>query len=262
MNLKVMTMNLRVHTSYDGENAWPNRIESAADVFHTHQPLVAGTQEGLATMLSSLSEQLPDYAWIGHGRLGDHEDEHCAIFYRKDAVQLQDSGQFWLSETPEQQASVSWDSACVRICTWADFTLKEDPSVTFTFFNTHLDHVSQQAREQGAKLICQRMAQKRAAGAHTLILTGDMNAEPTNAVIQFFRGAQQIDGETTDLVDAYSASNEPVKHTFHGFHDEGVTIDYIFTTPNVTINNVKVDQENHLGRLPSDHFPVIASLEL
>ena len=45
---------------------------------------------------------------------------------------------------------------------------------TFVAFNTHLDHVSKDARRNGMKLILERMA--RYAQGRPVFLTGDMNA--------------------------------------------------------------------------------------
>ena len=65
--------------------------------------------------------------------------EYAAIFYKKNQLSLLDSGNFWLSPTPER-ASLGWDAACIRICTWGKFQDKVSGK-QFYFFNTHMDHV-------------------------------------------------------------------------------------------------------------------------
>ncbi|MEM6935518.1 MAG: hypothetical protein AAF552_03625 [Pseudomonadota bacterium] len=114
-----------------------------------------GIQEGLPEQVDWLSAHLEDYDFIGEGRRGGHAGEYSAIYYRSSDVQVQRSGTFWLSETPDR-VSTGWDAALPRICTWAEFTT-EDGSYTFMVFNTHFDHVGQEARKQSADLILQMM---------------------------------------------------------------------------------------------------------
>ena len=72
--------------------------------------------------------------------------EGCPVFYRTDLYDLIDKGSFWLSETPEKM-SKDWDSACYRICSYV--ILKEKQTgLEFVVFNTHLDHVSEEAIRQ------------------------------------------------------------------------------------------------------------------
>lgn len=263
MKLTVMTINLRVNVAEDGVNAWANRIESMTDVFLTHRPIVAGTQEGLRSMLLDLEAALPDYQYVGEGRERERDGEHCAIFYRKHAVRVEESGQFWLSTTPDVP-SVSWDSACPRICTWATFASKEEPAIRFAVFNTHLDHVSQRARECASDLIWQHIRQYTRSRKIPVILMGDMNAEPTNPVIQFFRGNHWIHGQTAALTDVSSALPNPIGLTFHGFSGAatGEPIDYIFVSDDVSVTGAVIDRAKRLNQFPSDHFPLVANVEI
>lgn len=255
MNFSVMTMNLRVNNPDDGKNAWPYRIHKAAEVFKTNSPSIAGTQEGLFSMLSDLHECLPDYGRIGESRGGDTEDEYCAIFYKTDEMEMTDHGQFWLSETPEEANSISWESACPRICTWGAFRFKKDPRHQTVVYNTHLDHVSQQAREKGIQLILENMNRHMSQDL-PVILMGDMNADPRNQAIQFLK--------TTSLRDAYSLSDCSPGATFHNFQggQEGQPIDYIFASPNIEFLELTVDRSVIDGGYPSDHYPVIARLDI
>jgi len=90
---------------------------------------------------------LDGYDYIGVGRDdGKERGEYAAIFYKKDQLRLLDSGNFWLSPTPEH-ASLGWDAACIRICTWGKFQDKTSGK-QFLFFNTHMDHVGVIARRE------------------------------------------------------------------------------------------------------------------
>lgn len=263
MNLSVMTFNLRVNNPKDDGNAWPYRVNRVSKIIQSNQPFIIGTQEGLFSMLSDLQECIPEYGRIGIGRGGGTEDEHCAIFYKKSEVGLTDQGQFWLSETPEEANSVSWESACPRICTWGEFHLLKNPTRKFLVFNTHLDHVSQTAREKGIRLIGMKMntaLQKRIP----VILTGDLNATPENRTIQFLRGTEFIEEQRADLIDAYSVLKHSPGATFHDFKggSDGEPIDYIYTSRDVNVLETKVDRSIIDGGYTSDHYPVMAALSI
>ena len=45
-----------------------------------------------------------------------------------------------------------WDAACERVATWAIFKDKKSGK-EFFFLNTHLDHMGQVARHEGASLV-------------------------------------------------------------------------------------------------------------
>lgn len=69
-------------------------------------------------------------AWrIGVGRDdGAESGEHAAVFYKKERFEMMDSGNFWLSETPEKP-SFGWDAQCRRICSWGKFREKNSGEI-------------------------------------------------------------------------------------------------------------------------------------
>ena len=77
-------------------------------------------------------------------------------------------GGFWLSETPHIAASKGWDTANPRLVNWVH--LKERSSgKEFRYWNTHLDHKGQKAREHSASMIVQAGAvlpERFSANAH------------------------------------------------------------------------------------------------
>ena len=123
--------------------------------------------------------------------------------------------------------------------------------------NTHLDHIGSIAMLNGAELIAQRA---EAFGADIpVILTGDMNAEPDAAPCQAFRNA--------GFIDARDAAKESDKdHTFHDYQPENPivhsVIDYVFVKGGISVRKQKVIRKKIDGCYPSDHFPVIAELDL
>ena len=122
---KVMSFNMRLATTADGDNAWDFRKETFVEVVKESDPLLLGVQEALWVQMEYLDGALDGYKWIGVGRDdGEKKGEFMAIFYKEDAVELLDSGTFWLSQTPDQPGK-GWDAACCRTVTWGKFRCKK-----------------------------------------------------------------------------------------------------------------------------------------
>lgn len=256
----VMTFNLRIHTPIDGSNAWPYRKNQAAELIRQTTPLAIGTQEGKYEMLRDLDAELPQYSRIGEGRAGFESgnpamDECCAIYFRHELIVPVKHGQFWLSETPEIAESVSWDSSLPRFCTWACFQWRDRPDLRFYLFNTHFDHLGQQAREESAKLLLEQITKFKEEQNWPVVLTGDFNSLPDNPAITTLERS---------LSNAYSVLSEPVGRTFHDYEGglEGEPIDYLFVSSDVDIESVSIHRDHQDGAYPSDHYPVSATLRL
>ena len=138
--LKVMSYNIRMDNSGDGENAWPNRKEATIEMIKDIQPDVFGVQEAFSHQVAYVTEQLPVYNNVGVGREdGVLEGEMMSIFWNTEAIDMIKWGTYWLSETPDVP-SMGWDAACYRTATWALMKDKRNGK-HFYFVNTHLDHV-------------------------------------------------------------------------------------------------------------------------
>lgn len=250
-----MTFNLRVNVQGDGSNAWPYRKHRAAAVIAAASPDLFGTQEGTGAMLKDLDEVLPDYSRIGTGRVGEGDsshDEHCALYYKPAEVTLLKQGQFWLSETPDVQGSISWDSCLPRICTWGLFQSKKNDGLRFYVMNTHFDHLGVTARQKSAKLMLEQIRRFREEEELPVLLMGDLNAEPGEPEISLLR---------EQLQDAYALLGGPAGCTFHDFKGgtEGEPIDYIFATSDIEMTETIIHREKLDGAYPSDHYPVAVS---
>jgi endonuclease/exonuclease/phosphatase family metal-dependent hydrolase len=262
MELKVMTFNLRVNVPQDGENAWPNRIDTVVKTIRESKVSIFGTQEVLPSMLRDIEERLSEFAWIGEGRRGGMNDEMSTIFYKKDEFDVINQGTFWLSETPEVVGSQSWDSSLPRICTWAELKSKNEKKIYF--FNTHLDHISEEARVKGVHVIFEKMLSIAKDNILPIILTGDFNTEPNSEVISYFKEVSILNGTMNNTYQKLYDIGEHTGCTFHNFTGEvtGEPIDYIFTTSDIKVKEVNINKDMVDGRYPSDHYPVIAILEL
>ena len=265
-------------------NVWTKRCQVICDQVNFMSPVIFGTQEVLYGQLQDLLANLDGYSYIGIGRDdGERGGEHEAIFYKKDQLALLDSGNFWLSETPEKPG-LGWDAACIRICTWGKFQVnakKKKDRITFYFFNLHMDHVGVVARREAAKLVVARI-QEIAQGA-PVILTGDFNVDQTNEIYNIFT-------DSGLLKDSYEAAciRFAENGTFNAFKTEYFTtsrIDHVFVSPSTKVEaygvltnsywtenatptaSEKADDapqeiwfSNTTRRNPSDHYPVFVKI--
>jgi endonuclease/exonuclease/phosphatase family metal-dependent hydrolase len=253
--MRVATYNLRNNNSRDGVNAWPNRKENVKALILYHDFDIFGTQEGLADQLKDLCE-MSGYAYFGAGR-DDGRDggEHSAIFYKTGRFKLLESGNFWLSETPDKPGK-GWDATCCnRICSWAKFK-DGNTKKAFYFFNVHFDHEGVVARRESGKLMVQKI--KEIAGDAPTICTGDFNSTPET---------EQIRTMQTILADSYQVSVMPPygpTGTFNAFRFEAPLkerIDYIFVSSRFAVLKYAVLTDARDQRYPSDHLPVVANIK-
>lgn len=281
-SFNVASYNLRQLNDDDTRagNGWTQREPVIAKLVRFHDFDIFGTQEGFRSQLDALRSDLPGYDYIGVGRDdGKTVGEHSAIFYRTDEFDLLDHGDFWLSETPDRPG-LGWDAACVRICTWGKFRQRSSGK-EFLFFNLHMDHVGKTARVESANLIKKKIMEK-----HSLptILTGDFNVDQTSASY-----ATIIEGgiltDTHDRAKLVYQTNG----TFNAYEPDGYSdqrIDHIFVSPDISVSKYGVLTDSYRSsradsilsnkgaspeevkihdfdnRLPSDHFPVRATVLL
>ena len=255
-DLKFMTFNIRYATVNDGPDQWELRKDHVCDLVRDENPLAFGIQEGLHEQVAYMDQSLGEYAFLGVGRdNGNEEGEYCAIFYQKEALEVIDSGTFWLSETPDQP-SLGWDASFKRICTYAKFRQKET-NKTFLLLNTHFDHKGMEARNRSADLLIEKIKTLIHKG-DPVILMGDFNLTSDTEAIQKIRSALEDTRELAKIVKGPDA-------TFNGFDlEEAPTarIDYIFAGGNrMKVLESEILDSKYGGRYPSDHFPVTALIE-
>lgn len=254
--LSALTYNIRYDTASDSLNRWENRKDFLISQLRFYEPDVFGTQEGLVNQLRDIENGLPDYDFIGVGRdTGADAGEHTAIFYNVKKLKLIEQNTFWLSQTPEKP-SRGWDAALNRICTYALLQTKEN-HLKFWVFNTHFDHVGEQARRESSKLILKKI--ERINKKHfPVILMGDLNLEPDHS------GIQALFDEMDDTYSLAGFNTFGPVGTFNGFNFlEQATrrIDYIFTSiHDFHILKYGVLSGSIEGRYPSDHFPVYVEM--
>jgi endonuclease/exonuclease/phosphatase family metal-dependent hydrolase len=254
--MKIMTYNIRYSTQSDGKNWWHLRRDHVVAMLKYERPDVIGMQEALYSQIEYIDQELTDFAWVGVGRDdGQQGGEFSPLFFDTTRVELVagTAQTRWLSESP-RVASKSWDAAFPRILTFAQFRRKSD-GMLFWVFNTHFDHIGQEARMNSVGVIQQAIGE--VAGDELYALIGDFNVTEDNPVY-----ARITHGEPT-LIDALAMDmNRHVGpyYTFEGFNvlgGSGKRIDYIFVGA-----GLEVKSHAHLtwfrdGNYLSDHLPVV-----
>lgn len=254
--LKVMSYNIRMDNSGDGENAWPNRKEATIEMIKDLQPDVFGVQEAFSHQVAYVTEQLPVYHNVGVGREdGVLEGEMMSIFWNTEAIDMIEWGTYWLSETPDVP-SMGWDAACYRTATWALMKDKRNGK-HFYFVNTHLDHVGVEARKNGLQLVVDRIGAMNPEG-YPMVLTGDFNMTPDDEALvdldKQMTSTRTIAEKTDDL------------STFNGWGDpeipEHFLIDYIYVKGFKSVPEYATIVKQYAGKpYVSDHYPIISILE-
>ena len=235
-------------------NWWENRIPRVVSIIKEYMPSSFGVQEAHFGWITALCKNLPEYDYVGIGRDDGKEDgEFAAVFYLRDKFTATDSGNFWISETPDVP-SKGWDSACTRIATYVKLTNKENGK-EYIHFNTHLDHVGRTAQINGAKMIQEKAA---SFGGIPVVCTGDFNVLQGSDCYLTMVSANMEDARmmAPDTDDCY---------TYHGFRPDEYhdIIDFVFVDK-ATVKPVSFKVINKLvdGEYYSDHNAVYADVEL
>ena len=259
MKLKVCTYNIRCDVKVDGINCFDGRKDLILREFPKYKADIIGFQEVLPHVRNWLEENLPGYTIVGIGRDKDRGGEHVCIAYRTEKFHLVSLDTFWLSDTPRAPGSRfgTDQSACPRTCT-AAILMSRDERKVVRMYNTHLDHVGKLAQAQGMTLILSRIAEDEALYPGTpVILTGDFNILPDSPVVagigKFSVGGRPLTDVTAD-----------VGGTFHAYKPSEtlIKIDYIYTTAECDASLSKTLTDNENGVYLSDHYPVLAEMEV
>lgn len=252
---RIATFNIRWDNPGDEGNLWKDRLPHVVSLIQFHQISLFGTQETLVNQLKQINEGL-GYLSIGVGRDdGKEKGEFSPIHYDPKQYQLEDSGTFWLSPTPDSP-SKGWDAALNRICTWGRF--KDKKGEKFYVFNVHYDHIGQQAREESSKLLVAKVKEINTKNL-PVILMGDFNVTPENpAYATITSDPSWKDARLVSKLPSYGP-----KGTFNSFDwnkmPDGI-IDHIFIQGKIQVIRHGILTDNYGKKYPSDHFPVMAEV--
>ena len=256
-----MTFNIRTSGSDDGQNDWVHRRGLVADTFGRLAPDVAGLQEVLDDQVEWLAGALPGWRWLGADRGlngGTGLSEYTPIFYQPATLIPIESGTFWLSSDPSGPTGSGWRRNVSRIVTWAHFHHRESGRRVYVF-NTHLTLRRGPRQVESARRIAERAAALPAGSA--VIVTGDFNAMAEisetwlAATGRGLRDAWLLAGERSGPPRTSSDFRPPE------LANEG-RIDWILVSGPIGVRSVTTVVDHDDGRYPSDHYPVVAQLDL
>lgn len=258
--LLAMTYNIRLDTPADGENGWAHRRDFLTGQIVVLRPALLGMQEVLPNQRAELAAVLTGYDFIGGGRDdGALAGEASPLAVDRRLFRIGASGTFWLSPTPDRP-SLGWDAAIRRIATWAHLQRRQD-GARLLAINTHWDHEGRLARENSGAMLAEWIAANRQPGEEVLLM-GDFNTTTADPAIR------ALLTEATGLRDtretAALGSSGPA-FSFNGFTpmpETGLMIDHLFASSGMGVIKHMVISEHADGRVPSDHFPVVALLSL
>jgi len=285
---KVMTFNIRGSLfEMDGDNIWENRADLNLATIKKYDPDIIGFQEFQSGNHKFYDEHLTGYAYeLGLKTIDKGAFYHqTPIFWKPNRFELVDTDSFFLSETPSEW-SLSWDSSLVRGAMWVILRDK-DTGIEFMHMNTHLDHIGEEARVEGSKLIVQKI--EACADGRPLIVTADFNSRAwaipedqiPSELIEHLKEHPPSPAGTVHSVyteagfrDSYLESGneeDADTNTFHGFKGHefaklGYRIDWVLirdgSSHKIMASQCEIIRDEVPPIYPSDHYPVMATLDL
>ena len=259
--IRFANYNMRVITSADSldrtfENRKPNILKRISDYDFD----IIGAQEVNDDMKAALMQDLSDtYSVFGEGRKATRKGEGTPIFYKTERFELMESGNFWLSETPEVPGSKSWDASVERIATWGKF-LDKKTKKKFFYINTHFDHKGPQSRTMAAKILLDK-ARELHEGL-PVFFTGDLNTSSTTEAIAILSDNELVKDSYTSSETVPTGRKSP----YYGFNfdrpdsDRG---DYIFVPKDSRVLSYRcIDDDITNREYSSDHCPVLVEVIL
>jgi len=255
--LKVMTFNIRNGFAADGRDSWEFRREELIEFIKREDPEIVGFQEVLKDQLKSIRAALKDHDFVGIGRDdGIEGGEHCPIFYKSNCLKLVSFGTRWVSLSPDVPGSFGGGARHPRVFTWAEFSLALGKNLLV--LNCHLDHEAADARLMGAELMSEFVASRLETES---VVMGDFNSassdEPLSLLTRVARLKEFVPTGPVGTFNEWDAG-----------HLEGEMIDHILASAGVLVKEIRIDRsvrwdpEDQVTRTLSDHFPLIATIEI
>lgn len=264
-DIKVMTLNVTL--SGYGETAVVNRYPRLVKQVQEKAPDVLCLQEVSGTTWKScITEGLGDvpaltdtYGFVGTGRNGEApkgydaflEGAYNAILYNKTKYKLEDSGTFWLSDTPDV-VSVGWDARTFAICTWAKLT-EISSGKQIVIMNTQLDDFGRNAPINSMKLIVEKAGEFGAP----VILAGDFQNTAASKPVSIATDAS--------FENALTVAKTVVKKggTYHKYEDaagQSATSHVLVTRGFCGVESYELIDEQVDGGYVSAHWAIVTDI--
>ena len=254
--LKIATTNIRFENPDDLENNWPKRKYIWAQIIKNHNPAIFCTQEGRQPQLKSILNLFKKYHLSFDSRPWISERMYPSVYYHQDYSVI-DSGDKWLSKTPDSPGSKSFGSMFPRLMNYS-LLQKNNTSLKFYLFNCHLDHMDSNTRKEQAKVLVQEIKKINNQNLPQIIC-GDFNEGPNKSV------REVLNQSGLEMVDPWISLKLPEDgshHKFDGNNESNERIDWILCSKHFSPKKISLVKDHIDGMFPSDHFPVVAELEI
>jgi len=248
-----------------GIGPWDSRRELVAQTIAEADADIVGLQEAYAWQVAWLVLQLPAYSHVGRGRDADGGGESVTILFKTDRFSLEESGDFWLSPTPDVPGSMGgalWGGMNVpRIVTWARLGFQESERELYVY-NTHLpanENGGLEGRRRSVILLADRIAARDRPDV-PFILLGDLNSNEDGFAVRYLKREARADDDRLSpigVVDTWrqingggggtrcrnGASGAPIVH--------GERVDYVLLMDTTRTDGAGVDRSTADGVLTS-----------
>lgn len=252
-DITLMSVNVRTWSPTDTfKKSWFYRAKLIDSNIADIKPDIIGFQEVTPVHYKYLTETLRGYDNVIEYRDNSPLHEACPVFYNTSRFELKDKGSFWLSETPEKM-SKDWGAACYRVCSYV-ILAEKDTKKELVVFNTHLDHVSDEARINGINVVLDKIQQ---FGGLPSVIMGDFNADEES---ETYKAA------TKSFFDAKYKTKKSMRGATYqkwGKRLDDKNIDYfMISKTGIKVNQYKIIDTTYNGVYPSDHFQIMIKINL
>lgn len=253
MQLKIISSNIRYENDLDGIQSWENRRPLLQKIFNDFAPDILGTQEGRFLQTKSLANNLNLKLVESHRTWIENRMYPC-LYLNEKKINLHNSGDVWLSQTPHLEGSTSFKSAFPRLCTWMKITHIES-NLDYIVLNTHLDHVLEETRIEQINVLIHEIKLINDKNL-PLILLGDFNDAPSSMIRKTIIEKLQLKDPWIEL----ALPEETTHHAFLGDKGNGERIDWILIPENFKTEEIFLEKRSFNSIYPSDHYPLLATL--
>jgi endonuclease/exonuclease/phosphatase family metal-dependent hydrolase len=265
--IRVMTLN-NFNTIPEADieyfsDVWANRAAFNVKTLSRYKPDVIGFQEFEPVHWATYQQELSGY---DHA-IANESGEGTAILWIAERFALLDHGFLWLPASDLPHLTDLEDDMLMST-TWVKLRCRES-GVAFVVMSTHLNDVSEGARQAGNERNLQQLAALDANNALPAIMVGDFNCNPWSPVYRALLGTGFVD---TYRVAGHADSTE--SSTFHGFHGANYfalewgsavywRVDWIMARAGqlpVQTTSCTIVRDAEPPVFVSDHYPVVTEL--